>query len=336
MGRTFVARLRILASLAVPALLAAACQADGSGDPAAGASAPDGQELGVAIASFDLAVGEQQRLMAGLFTIDRELLAFGEVTFEVGHLGDEPTGDVEPEQMVTASFLPVPGMEPEGDAPAPVILTADPGSGVYEATVDLDEPGFWALRVVAELEDGTVMAGTGSFPVGEVPEVPAVGDEAPRTVNHTVADVEAGTVQPVALDSRAQGEDPEIPDLHLHDTTIAEAIEAGRPAVVVFSTPVYCQSRFCGPLVNVLADLAHDYEDRAEFIMVEVWEDFEETRLSDAAAEWIQTELGGNEPWAFLIDGDGRIAARWDNVLDVAELEEELARLPAGGAADDA
>ena len=65
-----------------------------------------------------------------------------------------------------------------------------------------------------------------------------------------------------------------------------------------------------------------------------MWEEFDENRLNDAAAEWIQHEEGGNEPWVFLVDEDGRVAARWDNVLDVRALESELDALPAIPRAD--
>ncbi len=321
-----MATSRVTAALTALALGLAACQLGGQDDED---TADPGSDLSVAVASFDLAIGEEQRLLAGLFSAQRELLAFGQVTFQLGFLGDEPTGSAELTQQTRASFLPVPGMEPDGASATPVLLTDEPGSGVYQATVTLDRPGFWGLRVVAELADGTVMEGTTSFTVREEPGVPAVGDDAPRSDNLTLADVEAGNVEPIAVDSRAQDPDDDIPDPHLHDTTIADALDAGRPVVAVFSTPVYCQSRFCGPLVEVVSDLALRYEERAEFVMIEVWHDFEEQQLNDAAAEWIQTEAGGNEPWVFLVDGDGTILARWDNVLDVAELEAGLEALPA-------
>jgi hypothetical protein len=58
-----------------------------------------------------------------------------------------------------------------------------------------------------------------------------------------------------------------------------------------------------------------------------VWRDFEARELNEAAAEWIQTEAGGNEPWVFLVDGDGIVQGRWDNVVDVEDLERRLAEL---------
>ncbi|MFA9445466.1 hypothetical protein [Egicoccus sp. AB-alg6-2] len=316
-----------LAALLAVLLLAAACS--GSPDAAPTPTADETErELAIAVASFDLAVGEDQRLLAGIYTSERQLLGFGEVTFDLGFLGEEPGGEAELTERVQAGFLPVPGAEPGGGGTQPTVLMGQEGAGVYAAQVPLDEAGFWGLRVTAELDDGTVRQGQTTFEVLPEPLVPAVGDEAPVTRNLTLADVEAGTAAPASLDSRAL-DGGEVPAHRLHQTTIADAIEQGRPVVAVFATPVFCVSRFCGPLAETIEELATRYDNRADFVMVEVWEDFEDQQLNAAAAEWIQTETGGNEPWVFLVGEDGRIAARWDNVLDVAELEAELEALPA-------
>ena len=306
-------------------LALAACDA---GDPEPeeepDTAAAEDVELGVAVASFDLHVGEDQRLLAGVLTQDRGMIAFGEVEMELA----PATADGEDAQTVTATFLPVPGAEPSGGGSEPTVMVGDPGAGVYEAQVDLDQPGPWQVTVTAELADGTTRQGTAGFQVGEEPQIRTVGDEAPPTENLTVDDVDGDEVLPVMVDSRAQGRNDEVPAAHLHDTTIAEGIEAGRPVVALFSTPVYCVSRFCGPITEVFGDIAEQYEDRADFVHVEVWKDFDAQELNEAAAEWIQTAQGGNEPWTFLIDEDGRIAARWDNVLDADELIDHLEELP--------
>lgn len=323
---------RLVAALAAVALLAVACGDGGTGTDPAAEPSDDGQadtfELSVAVASYDLAVGEDRRLLTGLFTQDRQLLAFGEVTFQLAFLGDQPGGQAELTQETTATYLPVPGMEPEGDSDQPILLEDPTGNGVYAGLVDLDQPGFWGVRVIAELADGRVVEGNTAFSVGEETLNPDVGDQAPRTVNLTLADVEAGRVAPVSVDSRAQDPDAELTDPHLHATTIAGSLDAGRPVVVMVSTPVYCVSRFCGPLVEVVADVAREFEDRADVVHLEVWEDFEDQRLNDAAAEWILTEAGTFEPWVWLVDGDGTVLARWDNVVDVEELRTLLSELP--------
>ena len=58
-----------------------------------------------------------------------------------------------------------------------------------------------------------------------------------------------------AIDSMADGSG-EIPDPELHEWSIADAIDQGRPALVLFGTPAYCESQFCGPEVTELQRLA--------------------------------------------------------------------------------
>ena len=288
---------------------------------------PDPIEVVVEPASFDLAVGQDQRLMVGLFTAERQLIAHGEVELGLAYLGDGSETSAAIEQSVPARFVPVPGGTIDAPTEAPS-LVEDTGTGVYAATVDLDRAGVWGVRIVGELEDGTPFSGNRSFPVLEDHLVPAPGDPAPQVDNLTLADVEAGTVRAVQLDSRAQAANSEVAFPHLHEHTVADSIEAGRPVVVAVATPVYCRTRFCGPLTEVIAELALRYDDRADFIHLEVWEDFDSQTLNDAAAAFIQTDIGGNEPWVFLIGDDGRIAARWDNILDVPALTEALEALP--------
>ena len=331
-------RPRVAAVLAVAALLLGACagddattgpDADADGRTDAGTDAAT--ELSIAIASFDLAAGEDRRLLAGVFTPDRQLLGFGDVAFQLGYLGDGSSGETEIDQEVTASFLPVAGMGSGATSDGPTLLDDPDSQGVYAGRVDFTEPGIYGLRVIAELDDGRRLEGATTFSVAADRQVPDVGDPAPRTENLTIADVEAGRVAPIAVDSRAQDPDAAIPDPQLHDQTVADSLEAGRPVVVAITTPVYCASRFCGPLTEVMAELADEYADRADVIHIEVWEDFEEQQLNAAAAEWIQTEAGGNEPWTFLVDADGAIVARWDNVLDTDELTALLDELPVIG-----
>ena len=311
--------------LAVLAVTATACGGD---DPAApedpvspAAGSPAETQLNVAPASFDLAVGDDRRFLAGLFTSDRNLVLGGEVEMQFFYLGDEAGSQTpEPVATTTGTFLPVPGKEPAEPLTTPTAVAPADASGVYETTVAFDRAGFWGVGIRVELDDGRDLQGTATFPVAETAQVPAVGDPAPAVDNLTID----SDVTPTAIDSRAQGDDPEIPDPQLHRTTVGEAIAQGRPAVVVISTPTYCVSQFCGPITETIEELADEYADAAEFVHIEVWGDFEAKQLNEAAAAWIQTEEGGNEPWVFLVDADGAIAARWDNVLDEAELVDLL------------
>ncbi len=303
--------------LAFALVAAAGCGGGGSqGDRPAG--------LQVFPASFELVAGEPERFLVGLTTPDNRIVGGGSVDLTFSYLGEDRAGAPEQAGEATASFLPIPGQEDRPSADVPTASAVEQARGVYAAEVTFDRPGFYEVDVSADL-GGRPSRGTGAFEVVPEPLVPSPGDPALRTRNHVLG--EPG-VPEEAIDSRAATGG--IPDPELHETAIAEAIRAGRPALVVFATPVYCVSRFCGPVTDMVAELASDYGDRAEFIHVEIWADFQEGTLNEAAADWLLRGGDLQEPWVFLIGADGRIAARWDNVATRGEIEPHLRRLPAG------
>jgi len=316
--------LRLPAALVAVALFLAACGGTDPGTTDGTAAPTDGStrevELVVAPASFDLAVGQDRRFIAGVYTEDRQLLIGGEVPMSFFYLGEDGSEEQELVAETTGTFLPVPGEEPEGDMATPRLAESTTVTGVYQTTTTFDRPGVWGVGVAVDIGTGMQTA-TAVFEVAEEHAIVDVGDDAPAVSN----DLVGADVDPAAIDSRAGvGDGGEVPDPQLHDVTVADAIAAGRPAVVVIATPVYCVSRFCGPIVETIETMHDEYEDVAEFIHIEVWKNFDDEELNDAAADWIQTEQGGAEPWVFLIDADGKIAARWDNVLDESDLRSKL------------
>jgi hypothetical protein len=241
---------------------------------------------------------------------------------------DRAEGRPELRGEAMASFLPIPGEEEEPVPSTPKAVAGDSARGVYRVEeMTFDRPGLWEVEVSAALGDDGPASGRGAFQVLPEPLVPVPGQPALRTENLTVDS--SGVPEP-AIDSRAATEG-RIPDPELHATTIAEAIRSGRPVLAVFATPVYCVSRFCGPITDMVAGLAADYSDRAEFVHVEIWKDFQGQVVNRAAAEWLLREGDLQEPWVFLIGSDGRIVARWDNVATRQEIEPFLQDLPAGG-----
>lgn len=333
-ARRPTSRALVLPTL-LTALVLSACATDGASDgaPADGPAAAGSPEtsLAVASASFDLAVGQDRRLLLAVFTDQRERVAGGTVTVRLAHLGDEPGGQAALGEPLTATFLPIPGLDIPAPERGPAVVGTDVLTGVYRADVDLDAPGFWGVSVTADLVDVGPVEGRTVFRVLETNEVVDVGDPAPPTANLVREDVEAGLAPPSALDSRLRTlDDPDRAEV-LHRTRVDESIAAGRPVVIAIATPVYCVSLVCGPLTEHLLDVASRFDDRADFVHIEVWEDFEAQRLNPAAAAWIQTETGGNEPWVFLVDATGTIVARWDNVVDPVELEAALSALPVLG-----
>ncbi|MGH9896959.1 MAG: hypothetical protein ACREA0_34165, partial [bacterium] len=194
--------------------------------------------------------------------------------------------------------------------------------GVYAAQVPFDRAGFWEVEATVDL--GGPQTARSTFKVLPSHQVPAPGDAAPASQSLTVSTPGAA---PAAIDSRASEATP-VPDPELHQTTVAQALAEKRPVLLVISTPTYCVSQFCGPVTDMVAELAKAYGNRARFIHIEVWKDYKAQQLNDAAREWIARGENVNEPWVFLIGADGKISIRLDNVASRTELEPALRSLP--------
>jgi hypothetical protein len=301
---------------AVTPLLSACGVAGETGDGAGSANA-----LGMSIASFDNAADRATPVMVGISDIEGNVLAFGsiELTIEATQVSGTPlTGSG------LATFLPVPGRpERQGDAPAePIWGPPSAGVGVYQTEPMQLAAGFYEISAVVDGPDGKQATLRTGLEVLGRSRVLLPGDRAPTTRNAVIG---TPNVAAAEIDSRASTADDLDP--RIHGTVIADALAAGKRLVVAITTPVYCQSKFCGPITDVVASMADDYPDVA-FVHLEVWKNFETKEISPAAATWIFRDAdegrGANEPWVFFVDADGVITHRWGNVLNEAELRSLL------------
>lgn len=296
--------------------LASACTSDDQDEASLSSSR---RPVQVVVANYEIVAKTSNRFVAGLLTEDGRTVAYGSVQMR---FAQDTGGPLEPTSPVTAEYLPVPGTE-AGTSGGPRAIRPTRARGAYVVHgVRFLEPGTYVVEVAARVEGVGVVQGSTRFDVLAEPGVPGVGEPAPRTRNHVLGDP---GVAAVAIDSRAA--DGKIPDEGLHRTTIADAIASDRPALVVFSTPVYCVSRFCGPVTDVVEDLSREYARDVAFIHVEVWRDFQANTVNEAAADWLLQGSTLNEPWAFLIGADGTITERWDNLFTEQELRASLEEL---------
>jgi hypothetical protein len=307
----------------------AACGGGDSSAPAdAGVQSP--QSFAAEVASSDLYVGTPQDVQVGMFFADEQegvqLVTFGSIEVAFEYLGSGGGDQPEPGPVVTADYLPAP-TTPEGGDQVSLSPPAE-ARGVYNAPdVTFDQAGIWQAKLKADVRGVGEATATTAFQVFDEPQLPAPGQPALRTKNLTMGDL--GDAPPEAIDSRAI-DGGKVPDPGLHQWTIARAIERKVPALVLFSTPVYCASRFCGPMNESLEAIERKYADRAVFIHVEIWRDYQNSVVNKAAAEWLYRNDNLIEPWLFLIGSDGVIQERWAPLFDPNELEAMLQDLPAG------
>lgn len=317
MPTPFSRRLYVAVAVAV-ALVATACSSgDDSSQP------PRADESGgfsALPANFDLAVDSPQAFLISIAGPEQRSVAYGTVDVALAYLGPagEPLDGPRPGPTATATFIPVADTQPGPTSGDPQVLDgAAETIGVYGTDpLTFPDAGYWeaTVRFTTDGRDRTV---TAAFEVLDRHRVPAVGDQAPATANPVAG---AADTPPIAIDSRAA--DGVLPDPDLHRMTIADALAARRPLTVVITTPAFCESRLCGPVTDAVAAVAARHSDRMDFVHLEVYADVDEQRINPAAAEWILREgAEGNEPWVFVIDRNGIITHRFDNVANEQQIE---------------
>lgn len=198
------------------------------------------------------------------------------------------------------------------------VLHGDPLATVYHGMAALDHEGWWGAAVTVTLDGKTYRNLPVKFFVTASPEEPRIGATAVPLRQKTLRDVK----DIAEIDSSPQ------PVPALHQQTVAEALDSGKPVVVAFATPAFCQTRFCGPVMQqVVAPLAQQYQGRIAFIHIEPYSlaEARQGRLVPVPemAQWgLQTE-----PWIFVIGADRKIVAKFEGITDANEVQPVLERL---------
>ena len=183
----------------------------------------------------------------------------------------------------------------------------DAAHGVYVATVRFPSAASYTISAVAKLGGKYVATSPTQAMVSANSAVPGPGDRAIRVHTPTRASV-GGDLKKI---------DTRIPPDSMHDVDLADALGKGRPVMLLFSTPALCQSRVCGPVTDVAEQVKSQYDDRADFIHMEIYRDNEASKgLRPQVKAWhLRTE-----PFAFTIDSRGRIVERLEGAFSASEL----------------
>lgn len=323
----------LAAAAGLTAIALVACGGDDSGggaptpgtDPAvwqAEALSPDPNTPIVPIlVNSNLGTGEN-RLAFALLDANGAPILGARVSARFYRLDNDPaTGEVTAARLVTATDLTQRTIAPGFDHVHPDGVVHAHGSNpvaIYTATLDLTEDRFWGAEIDAQTEAATLKDGRVLFFVQADPPEPRVGEAAPASRQRTLSDEPEISL----LDSSI----PPNPDLH--DITVADALASGKPLVVVFATPQFCQTQFCGPVLEeAILPLRDAYGAAVEIIHIEPF-DLTRVRQGTFAPVEATIEWGlATEPWVFVVDADGRIAARFEGIVEAAEIRAVLDRL---------
>ncbi len=267
-----------------------------------------GPPVSLVVTNSDLAVGEN-RVSFGL--VDRDYMPVRPDAVDIRAVYYEPgspTGQIR--HQTAAEFL---GWPP------------DNRRGVFIAHVTFDQAGtatgdtsgIWELHATFDHNGDEPLTVGAAVSVANRHDVPFTGDPAPPSNTPTAATTD---------DLSTISSSPE-PDPLLYQLSVADAVRAGKPAVISFATPAFCVSATCGPQISDLSELASRFEERANFIHVEVYRDPHLIEAAHPARELVPavSEWGlVSEPWTFIVGSDGRIASRFEQYVPPAVLESAL------------
>jgi hypothetical protein len=319
-------------------LLAAGCGGSDSGDSGDGSSSPasvesrpapaksgfpsaDGKslrdvlkaakdgpaELVVSPAAMAFFKGEN-RYPFGVFERDRTQVPDAEVALYFAHVpAVNPAARSKPGNKGMAAKAQAQALDEPAIGPFPASVEAlvtqpafraqttsqdpDAASVVYSTQIDFPEEGEWRLAAVVKYEGEVRATLMPSAVVGGFSRIPQPGQKAPKIHTPTAEDA-AGDLAEITT---------RIPPDTQNQVDYADAL-GKEPILLLFATPQFCQSRVCGPVVDVAEQVKQEYGDEAAFIHMEIFEDNDPGK---GVRPQVRAFHLPSEPWLFAIDRDG-------------------------------
>ncbi len=182
----------------------------------------------------------------------------------------------------------------------------DAASVVYSANLDFPSNGEWRIAALIKEGDETLATLLPSATVGEFKGIPRAGERAPLIHTPTPADV-GGDLSKITT---------RIPPDTQNRVDYAEVL-GKEPIFLLFATPQFCQSRVCGPVVDVAEQVKEQYGDKAAFIHMEIYNDNDPSK---GVRPQVRAFHLPSEPWLFAINRKGVIQAVIEGAFGVERL----------------
>jgi hypothetical protein len=156
---------------------------------------------------------------------------------------------------------------------------------IYVADIPFPSDGAWRVAAVIREGDETKATLLTGANVGEYTHVPRPGEPAPRLQN-------------------AQ--------------EYADAL-GNEPILLLFATPRFCQSRVCGPVIDVAEQAKQEFGDKAAFIQMEI---FNENDPDKGVRPQVRAFHLPTEPWLFAINREGVVSAAVEGAFGLESMDE--------------
>ncbi len=251
----------------------------------------------------------KNRFGFGIFQVDNTPIANAEVAL----YAQAANGAGASEGPFTASYQSL-ATDPKYQAQT---TKADPDAakGFYVANIPFDKGGVWNMVALIR-QDGKLTAArlNTSILVDRFKGVPDVGQKPPSIHTPTAADVGGDLAK---IDTRQPPDDMHRVDFH--------DVIGKQPVVLLFATPALCQSRVCGPVVDVAEQVVHETTSKdVAFIHQEV---YNHNNASDGIRPQLQAFGLRTEPWLFVFDRSGRVSTRIEGAFSLPELEAAVQKV---------
>lgn len=216
-------------------------------------------------------------------------------------------------------------------APDGEMLTTEPvierfasyGRQVYHVVAPFDKLGRWSVRVQAEI-DGVAADGVTILDVSADDGTPALGSLVPAVRTPTLIDAHS-LMHHISSD-------PE-PLSAFYLWSLDDAVAQGQPTVFVLDSYAARPNAACGGALGLLHDVFIDYPGLV-VVHAEPWQTTMDEdgmlRLDPPGGPAVLTDYstvwGVKEPpWVFVIDDEGRLAAKFSGVVGSDELRAAIA-----------
>jgi hypothetical protein len=158
--------------------------------------------------------------------------------------------------------------------------------------------------------DNRLVGGAADVKVMKKRVVPGPGDK-PPVIHTPTKDSVSGDLSQI---------DTREPHSTMHNVDFA-SVYGKKPIVYIVSTPALCQSRVCGPVLDIAEQVKAEHPGGAEWIHMEVYNGNDLNKgFRPQLVKWHMT----SEPWVFTIDRKGRIAARIEGAFSADELKKAV------------
>jgi hypothetical protein len=169
----------------------------------------------------------------------------------------------------------------------------DVANVVYSADINFPSEGEYRPVALIKEKDGWAKIGLRSIKVGEFAKIPRPGEKAPLIQT------------PIGKGGNLAELSTRVPPDTQNRVNYADVL-GKEPILLLFTTPQFCQSRVCGPVVDVAQQAQHDFEGKANFIHMEI---YNENDPSNGVRPQVRRFHLPTEPWLFAINREGVVSA---------------------------